>query len=68
MKSEKLFGQNFERSTEPYARNHMELKRRCVELHYRRDRLERELQAINTALLILDKQMDRDKRYTKLKV
>ena len=68
MKSEKPFGLNFERSTEPYARNHMELKRRSVELHYRRDRLERELQAINTALLILDKQMDRDKRYTKLKV
>ena len=39
------------------TRVRQERGRRFVELHYRRERLERELSAINNALIALDKQM-----------
>ncbi len=47
-------------------RRQMEIKKQVGVLSYRRDRLERELSAINSALLALDKQMDIDKKYEQL--
>ena len=41
-------------------RRQLEIKRRVGVLHYRRDRLERELKAIKSALFSLDQQMQRD--------
>ena len=41
-------------------RRRLEMKRRYGLLHHKRGCLERELQAINNALLILSRQMDRD--------
>ena len=41
-------------------RRRLEMKRRYGLLHHKRGCLERELQAINNALIILSRQLDRD--------
>ena len=47
-------------------RRRLDMKKRLGILHYRRDRLERELNAIKTALLTLDHQMQSDAAYEQL--
>ncbi len=49
-------------------RRRQEMKKRLGVLHYRRERLERELEAIKAALFSLDQQMSRDAAYEQLSI
>ncbi len=60
------FSGNYSARSDYRERRRLNMKKRLVVLHYRRDRLERELQAINSALLQLDGQIQRDGAYEQL--
>ncbi len=49
-------------------RRRLEMKKRLGVLHYRRDRLERELIAIQSALLTLDSQLKKDNAFEQLSI
>ena len=49
-------------------RRHLEMKKRIGILHYRRDRLEHELDAIKSALFNLNKQIQQDREFEQLTI
>ena len=50
------------------GRRRLEMKKRLGVLHYRRERLERELAGIKAALITLDRQIQRDVAYEQLSI
>ncbi len=60
MESQTSFSSQLAINSEPSERNRLEINRRLGILNYRRDRLVRELHAINAALFTLNQQKHRD--------